>query len=39
MCAVEDLAGLDRLDRRLNAQRGKRRLLLLWLDAYPLGSC
>jgi hypothetical protein len=37
MCAVDDLAGLDRLDRRLNAQRGKRRLLLLWLDAYPLG--
>ena len=35
--AVDDLASLDRLDRRLNAQRGKRRLLLLWLDAYPLG--
>jgi hypothetical protein len=37
MCAVDDLAGLDRLDWRLNAQRGPRRLLLLWLDAYPLG--
>jgi hypothetical protein len=37
MCAVDDLAGLDRLDRQLNAQRGKRRLLLLWLDAYPPG--
>ena len=37
MCAVDDLAGLDRLDRWLNAQRGKRRLLLLWLDAYPPG--
>jgi hypothetical protein len=37
MCAMDNLAGLDRLDWRLNAQRGKRRLLLLWLDAYPLG--
>jgi hypothetical protein len=37
MYAVDDLAGLDRLDWWLNAQRGKRRLLLLWLDAYPLG--
>jgi hypothetical protein len=37
MCAVDDLAGLDRLDWWLNAQRGPRRLLLLWLDAYPLG--
>jgi len=37
MCAVGDLAGLDRLDWWLNAQRGKRRLLLLWVDAYPFG--
>ncbi len=37
MCAVDDLAGLDRLDWWLNAQRRSRRLLLLWLDAYPLG--
>ena len=37
MCAVGDLTGLDRLDWWLNAQRGKRRLLLLWLDAYPWG--
>jgi hypothetical protein len=37
MCAVDDLVGLDRLDRWLNAQRGERRLLLLWLDGYPLG--
>jgi hypothetical protein len=36
MCAVEDLTGLDRFDRRLNTQRGPRRLLLLWLDAYPV---
>jgi hypothetical protein len=37
MCAVDDLAGLDWLDWLLNAQQGPRRLLLLWLDAYPLG--
>ncbi len=37
MYAVDDLAGLDRLDWWLNAQRGERHLLLLWLDAYPLG--
>ena len=37
MWAVDDLAGLDPLDWWLNAQRGRRRLLLLWLDAYPLG--
>jgi hypothetical protein len=36
MCAVEDLTGLDRFDRRLNAQRGLCRLVLLWLDAYPV---
>jgi hypothetical protein len=35
--AMDDLAGLDRLDWWLNMQRGKFRLLLLWLDAYPLG--
>lgn len=33
---MEDLSGLDRLDRWLNAQRGPRRLLLLWLDGMPL---
>lgn len=37
MLAVDDPASLDRLDWWLNMQRGKRRLLLLWLDAYPLG--
>jgi hypothetical protein len=37
MYAVDDLAGLDRLDWWLNGQRGSRRLLLLWLDAYPAG--
>jgi hypothetical protein len=37
MYVVDDLAGLDRLDWWLNAQRGSRRRLLLWLDAYPLG--
>ena len=35
MCAVDDVAGLDRLDGWLNGQRGWRRRLLLWLDAYP----
>jgi hypothetical protein len=29
MYAVDDLAGLDRLDWWLNAQQGSRRLLLL----------
>jgi hypothetical protein len=33
---VDDLVGLDRLDGWLNGQRGKLRLLLLWLEAYPL---
>jgi hypothetical protein len=37
MHVVDDLAGLDRADGWLNAQRGPRRRLLLWLDAYPLG--
>ena len=37
ICAVDDLTGLDRLDWWLNEQRGSRLLLLLWLDAYPLG--
>jgi hypothetical protein len=33
---VDDLAGLDRLDRWLNAQQGKPRLVLTWLEVWPI---